>query len=707
MAVENLDEGEDLLPSPEMGDEEPGQEREEIHLAEASTSGGSAIIVNDRFHIQTDTPVPELDVPNAQAFACKDMGDPNHSVFALACTSLLPPRGEDLVAFRRIEREHIIRPIEWGVTDWPHSDHRRFVIVVERPGGRRLVDMGSYSIQPFNEERLTRNMLQPLLQVLKDLQESAVPHRSIRLDNLFFKDAVLGEIVLGEGFASPPAMFQPVIYEPIDSAMADPAGRGVGRITDDIYALGVTMALMLLGRNPLVNKTDEQIIEMKLREGTYGAILGETRIPLSLMEVLRGLLTDDPKDRWNINEVELWLNGRRLSPKQPKLPPKAARPFSFEGVDYHTTPGLAYAFYQKWSAATRCIANEPVDVWLRRGFEDDELAEAFNTAIRAAAAFGGRRGIEDRMLARACIILDPSAPIRFRHFSSRIDGFAYALMSRYVRNGDVRDIAEAVSAKLPNFWLDNQPNQTPEHNLLRRNFEMMAYMLSRTGPGYGIERCLYELNPSGPCLSPLVEKHYVLHINQLLSALDKAAIERSGRGEPMDRHISAFIASRLKHPMDTHLQGLAADRNVPVRRLALIRLLSEVQQFTGEETPPHLAQWLVKLSAPIVETYQNRPFRERLTKEIKRIAEKGSLMDLAYALENTSRREKDSEGFREAIQEYAQAEQEIQKIEGGEMTKPEVIERKGQEVAAIASGVIASFALILYLLIRLVSNAPL
>jgi len=298
------------------------------------------------------------------------------------------------------------------------------------------------------------------------------------------------------------------------------------------------------------------------------------------------------------------------------------------------------------------------------------------------------------MGARSCIVLDPEAPVRYRGLSARIDAFPMALLHRYVKTGDVKDLAEAINSKLPAFWLDSQEIQTPEQNILRRNFDMMAMMLGRPGLGFGLERVLYELNPSAPCLSPLIEKHYVLSIGQLLAALNQTAQERNLRGEPMDRHIAAFIAAKMKHPMDQHLQQLNTEKNKAASRLAMIRLFSEVQQYTGEDTPHHLAQWLARLSSPVIESYRNKMFRARLKREVKKIAERGTLMDLAYALENASRREKDVEGFREAVEAFAKAENEIIKIESGESMKPDVIQKRGQEYAAAVSGVIAALAVI-------------
>ncbi|MEM6492370.1 MAG: hypothetical protein AAF684_10790, partial [Pseudomonadota bacterium] len=57
-------------------------------------------------------------------------------------------------------------------------------------------------------------------------------------------------------------------------------------------------------------------------------------------------------------------------------------------------------------------------------------------------------------------------------------------------------------------------------------------------------------------------------------------------------------------------------------------------------------------------------------------------------------RERDVEGFREAVEAFAKYENEIVKIESGEAMKPDVIQKRGQEYAAAASGAIAALAVV-------------
>src|SRR3546814_9576894 len=93
------------------------------------------------------------------------------------------------------------------------------------------------------------------------------------------------------------------------------------------------------------------MVVAKITKGSYAALVGETRLSLPMVEVQRGLLCDDPDERWRHDDLQLWLSGRHLSPKQALLPPKAARLFPFEGEEYNNTSALSSALGRNWAAA--------------------------------------------------------------------------------------------------------------------------------------------------------------------------------------------------------------------------------------------------------------------------------------------------------------------------------------------------------------------
>ena len=82
------------------------------------------------------------------------------------------------------------------------------------------------------------------------MHRAGLTHRAIRSDNLFFRDAADGPATLDECLSAPPGRNQPDAFEPIESAMAWPHGRGDGTLASDMFALGVTVVTLLSGRWP-------------------------------------------------------------------------------------------------------------------------------------------------------------------------------------------------------------------------------------------------------------------------------------------------------------------------------------------------------------------------------------------------------------------------------------------------------------------------
>ena len=190
---------------------------------------------------------------------------------------------------------------------------------------------------------------------LKELSNRHIPHRAIRPDNVFYADAACQAVVLGECVSAPPGISQPAAYEPIESAMARPTARGPGWTTDDLYSFGALIAFLLTGGEATAGMSEEEIVQSKTVRGSYSTLLGEARVSLSMMEPLRGFLCDDPKDRWTVTDLELWLGGRTLSPKQPMLPIRASRPMTVGGKEYWTKLSLCNALGTNWSEAGQII----------------------------------------------------------------------------------------------------------------------------------------------------------------------------------------------------------------------------------------------------------------------------------------------------------------------------------------------------------------
>ncbi|HLZ68227.1 MAG TPA: serine/threonine-protein kinase, partial [Aliidongia sp.] len=525
--------------------------------AAAPGAKATSVRLHDRFEIRSDVPLNDLRSPTAGAFDVDDSRPLGTSLFALIADPTLPPRGQELGILRMMKHAALLTPVDFGPVDWPLGDRRCLALICERPAGSRLVASDEQVIAPWSDDDIIHRLIEPIFPGLKALATENTTHRAIRPSNILFRDAARRQALLGDCFTAPAGFDQPVAYETIESGMAMPAGRGVGTVADDLYALGVTVLYLLMGRPPGGELAGEALIEDKIRRGSYAALCGDHRVPTTLFELLRGLLVDDPAERWSVREIDLWLQGRRMAPKTPSGSPRAARPLELNKEQHFTARGVARALVRMGEPAIHVIRGHALDVWLQRTLGHKPTSDGFALAIADAEDASGNAGIHDaRLLSRVAMALDPSAPIRYRGLRVMPEGLGSALAIAMAQRGDVRSLAEILQAKLPQFWLRAQPMQRAEHPVLALEFDRLRRVLEDHRPGLGIERLIYDANPLLHCLSPLIERDYVDQLGDLLPALEQAVAAGKVENLAVDRHIAAFVANRAKKLDDQVLTAL-------------------------------------------------------------------------------------------------------------------------------------------------------
>lgn len=665
-----------------------------VRSGPAEVLSGAPVDLGGRCEIMPGTQLPALDSPGGAAFAARLTRDRRTEAFAIVTDQPVPARIDVMSTFRSVENPNVMRLLDWGTVDWTAEGRKRFVLIYERPGGRRAMQDLSEVRDPLGDDLIVRTIMPSLLFALREMNARGFTCGGIRPTNLFFKDPATPNLIIGDCLSAPVGYGQPILVETIERGMAQPSGRGPGTIGDDLYALGVTLLILHLGRNPLVDLDDDAVLKLKMDRGTYPALTSQVRLPQSLIEPLRGLMTDDPRQRWSLSDLDLWLQGRRLSPKQPQVPRRGARPFEFQGEELMHCRALARSLARNSAAAASVIERGDVEKWVRRSVGDEARAEAMQSAITSAAAGGRGASQEDKVVTRVSIALDPPAPIRYRGLSVLPDGLGPALAEAMWQNRSPQPFAEFVLAQFPHFWVNCQHEFRPEYVPMVQAFDGYRALLEHVGMGFGIERIVYEMAPACPCLSPQLRDYYVLTPAELLTALDHLATRPTRGRDPLDRHVAAFITTHHKKLNDRLLVPLSNPHDPARRMIALVTVLADVQNRFGPARVPNLCGWLVNLMEPVFKRFKNRDTRERIKAEVTQVAKDGVLDGLVRIVDNIDAIRADDKGFLAAMRQYESLTRQIERLRLASGDKAGMADGTGRQIAAVITSVIAGLTMV-------------
>ncbi len=660
----------------------------------------SPVLMKDQYLIDADDPLHDLDTPSAKAFAVRDRNDQEACLFALVCTPGLPTRISLMRQLRGDDTLNILHLVEWDTVFWPPIDQETMVVVYRRPLGgcvANVVEAGDYRV---NEYEIKAVFIEPIYRTLRSFYNMDILHREIRIDNLYFMDEDRDEVVLGDCVTCPPGFDQPGVYESIERNLASQAGRGTGSSGDDLYALAVTVVGLLLGRKKIEKIKPDDLIYAKIEKGSYTALVGKERLTIGMVEFLRGLLTDDPGGRWDFPEIDLWMDGKRQTPMQRKFSKKVDNPFTFMKQEFRNSRSLAHAFSQNIPEAAKAVKGEELELWLRRSIDDGYIADDIRASADLAKAHGGNfRGSDPYLVARVCITLDPSAPIRYKDIAFVPESIGPILAVELLRKGHMDTPTQAIIYNLHEIWYKaiSETARDPASLLYERTLGTIRAYLQNNTRGYGVERCLYELNPSLPCLSPLIKNQYVTEIADLLPALDDIADSVDNKQDPFDTHVVAFIAAHFKEHIEPHLQALSEQKRAS-QLIGMLSLMAFMQWKLKTEALFALSSWIGGLLGPTVKTYYSRTTRSDIERDMSQIVRKGSMPELFNLIDNAEKRGNDANGYAQARSEFAMAAESIAEIQENELSSKEKTLEIGQRYAAMTSIILAMvFVSILYI----------
>jgi len=569
-------------------------------------------------------------------------------------------------------------PIETESGGWVQA------VIVPFPSGGALFNTKSPT--RYSESDLRSKVLPDVVAGIQALTTHDLAHRSIRPDHLFYTDGSKAHVTLSECFSELPGQSQPLAFEPIERALAHPAGRGSGETTDDMFALGVTILALLAGAMPCEGMDDQDILNSRIARGSYNTYIKDVAPRGAFGALLRGLLCDDPRQRWGLDKVLRWLEGSMPGDPMSVQNYITASHYRFQSRNYTNRRLLAQALHTSFEAAIGELSNPSFQGWIRSAVKDQVgsvvVERLFDHGSRDRAALKLNGGT----LSKVIQLLDHEGPIRFRSLSympDGLDGFvAHAVVTEnktvlrdledFFRAGYGRDLAVLAAGDSTRLrWIAMELADIEQH-------------VDAKGLGTGIEHVLYYLNRALVCLSPLFEQCQVANVPQLLVALEALAGERADRDLLIDRHIAAFAAVRWSDCSGMVAELAKCENRHLEKALRTLKLYGLAQAQFEVGPLPHLCRHFAgKMRAAVKELHHPRTVT-LVNRKIDELAETGNLLKLHDDVNFLSVRNRDRQRYKAAREQLARIERQLGAIERGFKPTDPLAAYMGQRVAVCA-----------------------
>ena len=632
-------------------------------------------MLDERFIIRFNETIPSLSCGYAYACEARDDKNPERELYALICPEGIPYRSVAVKALLGLKHPHMVELVGAGAVDLPANQGIRHVLILEKPMGIPLSQMLKEKAKAFPDGFLASDIVRPIAEVLKLLEEKGICHGHLNLNSVYYSD----KLVVGQCVALTPGLEQDFLFEPVERILSVPLARGEDSVTTDSYALGIITLHLAVGGFPFVNVTQDAFISRMLSVGSYNTLANNLEFSEYVKDMLRGTLIDNRDERWTADELLQWVEGKRFNLITPTPPKDAPRAFEFEGREHHSFKSLAHALHMGWDSARVQLRDNKISRWVELSAHKREIADLLDKAVRNT---GGESTTNEKhgneLVARSIIALDPTGPIRYRSIATSVEGIGQVLTDALLhkKQKELGYLTDIIENDLPSYWADQQKaTSSSDHSGTLWKLQKTRMALRNRSLGFGMERALYDLNSNLPCQSPLVIKHLITDMKDLLITLDALAPTHARDHSPLDRHIAAFLTSRLDVNKEIRIMEFA-----PIPGLAThpdiiaLRLLRVAQDKSPGLKLPGLCAWLGLRLFNVVGKLHNRKLRNVLYTDIKKVARSGNLDLLYAAIVNGQIIASDQAGFLRATDAFRKTENDIVGLEDMEAAKKEALD---------------------------------
>jgi serine/threonine protein kinase len=601
------------------------------------------------YAIHPDEEVKGINKPFIKAYAASYANSSNKEYVAIVFKRGMPIRLDEISALHHQKIQGLQNIIEVGICSIANPKKYYFTIIVTVARSPSLYDIVNAQ-GGMDEFFIFQKLLPQLVQSINSLHQRNIVHSHINPRNIFFdgKTVTLKECVSEVSGAS-----QPVFYETIERGQAHPYGKGNGDIKIDYYALGMTLYYLITGED-YHNFDDYSIIREKVYEGTFNFLNKSNMMATLIGDIICGLVADDPAKRYGYNELDSILKNRKYNSINPLDKSNHLKPLTFNNKEHTTKKSLAHELASNWDLAKDYVLGDHIIKWLEANYNQQEIAETLsnlNFTFTKRDSLFSTLSKKDEHLLKTILILDPEGPIRTKDLCFFKEGIgtllSFSLSSTH--SATTQMVAEFIYINFFQFYENlSLLYRNNKYTMQANQFAECSTNLRSSGVGFGLERCLYDLNPNMACSSQLLEEDWFIRLPELLSALEanKLYIENLST----NRNLLCFIASKVNLMESITIRNL--DYMKPIEKSIIFQvmaLLAVAQHRAGLRKLPNICKILTtQLESLLNEVMHNEELKAGLLGRMYEVAALGDISALLRVLTSPAFIKKDTDGYKQA-----------------------------------------------------------
>ena len=689
--MSEMDENQQQSPQVTADAAQDGDASDDAQSQKLDTSGGhtETFLGNIKIHITKRT--PQFDNGNSFAFAAQDERDASKKYVAIVADRGQLPRWMSADNYESLADASLLRLIKHGVVYWPSSDEQKYAFIYDASVGDNVLSEGGVVNLGWRQTEINEYLIAPMANILKTMMDRGFPHGSIRPSNIYFAGHNKRQpVILGDCLSVFPHSSQPSLYMSVERASAEPFGRGNGTTADDFYAFGVSLAMILRKHYEFEGISDYDMMKRKIELGSYIAIIGTERLHTTYVELLRGLLCDDPSHRWEAEEIFSWLDGSRMTPPAMPRKKKANRPFTFRGNKYLFPDSLALDLASNVNEAHKVLDNGELEQWIEKAFSDKELSDNYARAVELgkAGTLAGKESI-DVTVTNIVMALNPMLPIFYKGRVFTYDGIGGLLARVCFEEGKLSVFESALKHSILDLAASMKTISQNEVLALIKSFDVCRTILRQKKRGNSIEKCIYHLCRVAPCLSPQFKNYFVYDAESCLTSFEDLSAKGGQIALFMDQHCMAFFSVHEKKLIERVTYDLSQpDKNDQVA--GNLRFLAMLQRKAKTTSLPAISKVFLDSLSGVYEVYNNIKLRNKIIDNVNKEALKGSLAGMSDLIDNHTVRQRDEKAFQLAKREFQMLQYEYDQYNRRLAHKVSYGVVNGQETASLISWAIAT-----------------